>query len=67
MASGPQRGGARLSNGDRHRWPVTVPNVSAMRSGGSLATPLLRNEEFVLHPLPQLRLGIGSLVDARHK
>ena len=55
-----------LGDRARQRWSVTVPSVAATRSGGSLATPLLRNEEVILHPLQLLHLGIAIVVDARH-
>ena len=46
----------------RQRWPVTVTRVAATRGGGSLATPLLRNEELILHPLQLLHLRIAIVV-----
>ena len=68
MASGSQRGDTHLTIGDtaRHWWPVTVASIAATRSGGSLATPLLRNEEDIFHPLQLLRLRIAIVVNARH-
>jgi hypothetical protein len=50
----------------RQRWPVTVTSVAATQSGGPLATPLLRNEEVILHPLQLLHLRIAIVVTARH-
>src|SRR6478672_6821459 len=69
MASGAQGGDARLTIGDRarQRWPVTVARAAATRSGGSLATPLLRNQEFILHPLQLLHLRIAIVVNACHR
>ena len=62
-ASGSQGGGDRAGQ----RWPVTITSVAATRSGGYLATPLLRNQEVILHPLQLLRLRIVIVVNARHR
>jgi hypothetical protein len=68
MASGSQGGDAHLTIGDRacQWWLVTVTSIAATRSGGSLATPLLRNEEGILHPLQLLHLRIAIVVNACH-
>jgi hypothetical protein len=49
----------------RKGWPVTV-RIAATRSGGSIAPPLLRNDELILHPLQAWRLRIGFVVNAGH-
>ncbi len=64
ISSGSHGGDVRLRLiivGDwlRQPWPVTVTSVAATRSGDSLATPLLRNQEVTLHPLQLLRLRIA--------
>ena len=46
----------------RQRWPVTVTGVVATRSSGSLATPLLRNEEVSLHLLQLWHLRIAIVI-----
>src|SRR5215204_768521 len=67
MASGAHGRNARLAIGDRDRRgrPVAVGRVDTTLGGGSLATPLLRNEELILHPLQLLRLRI-AIVSALH-
>ncbi|HVH55047.1 MAG TPA: hypothetical protein VM791_02250 [Vicinamibacterales bacterium] len=68
MASGSQGGDAPLTIGEtaRYWWPVTVTSIAATRSGGSLAAPLLRNEENILHPLQLVHLRIAVVVNGRH-
>ena len=51
-----------FGDGARQRWPVTVTGVVATRSRGSLATPLLRNEEVILHPLQLWHLRIAIAI-----
>ena len=51
-----------IGDGARQRWPVTVTGVVATRSRGSLATPLLRNEEVSLHPLQLWHLRIAIAI-----
>jgi hypothetical protein len=66
--SGSQDGDAGQTTGGtaRQRRPVTVTSVAARRSGGPLATPLLRHEELILHPLELLHLRIAIVVNGRH-
>jgi hypothetical protein len=51
-----------IGDGARQRWPVTVTGVVATGSSGSLATPLLRNEEVILHPLQLCHMRIAILI-----
>jgi len=66
-ASGSPGGQGCLTMRDsvRKGWPVTV-RIAATRSGGSIAPPLLRNDELILHPLQAWRLRIGFVVNASH-
>ena len=62
MESDSQGGGDRAGQ----RWPVTVTGVAGTR-GGSLATPLLRNQEVSLHLLQPLHLRIAIVVNVRQR
>ena len=53
-----------MGDGARQRGPVTVTGVVATRSSGSLATPLLRSEEVILHPLQLWHLRIAIVICA---
>jgi hypothetical protein len=67
--SGSQDGDAGQTTGGtaRQRRPVTVTSVAGTHSGDSFATPLLRNQEVILHPLQLLHLRIPIVVTAGHR
>ena len=68
MVSGSQGGKTGQTVGGRawQKWPVTGVVVTRSGSRRPLATPLLRNQEVILHPFQALRLRIAIVVNARH-
>jgi hypothetical protein len=54
-----------MRDSTRKRWPVTV-RIAATRRAASIAPPLLRDEELILHAIQAWRLRIGFVVNGGH-